>query len=90
MQYNYSHDNTGAGYLLAQFANARAFSNNIVRYNISQNDSRKGNYAGIHFWNGGSGISNTSVYNNTIYMSRPLTGTGIPLPFVFRHQRSAP
>jgi hypothetical protein len=42
MQYNYSHDNAGAGYLLAQFGTARAFGNNIVRYNISQNDSRKG------------------------------------------------
>ena len=41
MQYNYSHDNDGAGYLLAQFTYAREFTNNIVRYNISENDGRK-------------------------------------------------
>src|SRR6185369_3699922 len=38
MQYNYSHDNDGGGYLLYQFTGARAFGSNICRYNISQND----------------------------------------------------
>jgi len=71
MQYNYSHNNAGAGYLLAQFAGARAFGNNVVRYNISENDGRKGLYGAIHFWNGNgsNGIRDTEVYNNTVYMS---------------------
>jgi hypothetical protein len=78
MQYNYSHNNAGPGYLLAQFAGARAFGNNVVRYNISENDVRKGSYYGaIHIWNDdyyNGGIRGTEVYNNTIYVS-PQSGT---------------
>src|SRR6185436_921799 len=55
MQYNYSHDNDGAGYLLYQFNGARPFGNNTVRYNISQNDARQGHYAGIYI-GGGSDV----------------------------------
>lgn len=66
LQYNYSHDNDGAGYLLAQFPYARSFSNNIVRYNISQNDSRKNSTAAIYFW---GDIRHTYIYNNTVYLS---------------------
>jgi hypothetical protein len=71
VQYNYSHNNAGAGYLLAQFAGARPFGNNVVRYNISENDGRKGLYGAIHFWNGNgsNGIKDTEVYNNTVYVS---------------------
>lgn len=75
MQYNYSHDNAGAGYGLFQFSDARPFGNNVVRYNISANDGRKNNYAGIQIWNGGSGIKNTEIYNNTVYMTPAVTGT---------------
>jgi hypothetical protein len=71
MQYNYSHNNAGAGYFLAQYSGARTFANNIVRYNISENDARKGSYGAIHFWNekGSKGIKNIEVYNNTVYVS---------------------
>ncbi len=41
LQYNYSHDNYGAGYLLAQFDNAPLMKNITIRYNISENDGRK-------------------------------------------------
>jgi hypothetical protein len=69
MQYNYSHDNAGPGYGIYQFSGARAFHDNTVRYNISANDARKNNYGAIDFWNGGSGISNVNVYNNTVYVA---------------------
>lgn len=75
IQYNYSHDNDGAGYLLAQFSGARPFSNNTVRYNISQNDGRKNSYAGIQLWNGGSGVKNSEIHNNTIYIAPAATGS---------------
>jgi hypothetical protein len=75
MQYNYSHDNDGAGFLLAQFDDARPFYGNTVRYNISQNDGRKNGYGGITVWNGGSGIKNSRIYNNTVYMSPPTSGS---------------
>src|SRR6185436_14166755 len=66
MQYNYSHGNDGAGFLLAQFANAKPFSGNVVRYNISQADGRKNGYGGVHAF---GPINSTQVYNNTIFMT---------------------
>lgn len=75
MQYNYSHDNDGSGYLAAQYPGAAPFSNNTIRYNISQNDGRAHSQGGIQVWNGGSGISNLQVYNNTIYISPASTGS---------------
>lgn len=39
MQYNYSHDNQGLGYLLAQFPGAPAMHDLTVRCNISENDA---------------------------------------------------
>ena len=69
LQFNYSHDNYGAGYLIAQFPGARPFHDNVVRYNVSENDGRNGHYAGIHFWTGGSDIINTRVHNNVVFVS---------------------
>lgn len=71
MQYNYSHDNDGSGFLVCQFSGALEMQNLTVRYNISENDGRKNETAGILFWSSGSagGIQNAYVYNNTIYAS---------------------
>ncbi len=65
MQYNYSHDNDGAGYLIMEFPNGPVTSNNVVRYNISYNDSRN-NLSGIRTI---LGAKNTLIHNNTVYMS---------------------
>lgn len=63
LQYNYSHDNDGAGLFLAQFTFARKHRNNIVRYNVSYNDGKKNNYGGIEVW----GICEQSIiHNNTV------------------------
>lgn len=72
IQYNYSHDNDGPGYLLAQFAGARAFYGNVLRYNVSMNDGRKNDYGGIHLWSTGAngGITDTTFYENTIFMTQ--------------------
>jgi hypothetical protein len=69
LQYNYSHDNDGPGYLIAQYSGARTLNNNTIRYDISQNDGRKNGAAGVQLWNGGSGIKNIQIFNNTIYMT---------------------
>ena len=70
VQYNYSHDNDGPGYSVAQYSGARTpNNNNTIRYNISQNDGRRNGASGIQLWNGGSGIKNIEIFNNTIYMS---------------------
>ncbi|OME73426.1 hypothetical protein BSK65_06520 [Paenibacillus odorifer] len=69
VQYNYSHGNKG-GFML--FVDARltpgvltGSSNNVVRYNISQNDL-------THTFNFAGGVTpDTQIYNNTIFI-----GTG--------------
>ena len=75
MQYNYSHDNDAAGFLLAQYAFAPQPMKNItIRYNISENDCRKLGYGAIHVWNGEDThrISDIHIYQNTIYLDSPV------------------
>jgi hypothetical protein len=76
MQYNYSHDNDGAGYLMANYDGAPLMKNIIVRYNISENDGRKNDYGAIHISAPGShvGFQMLEIYNNTVYLTTNLTG----------------
>lgn len=82
MQYNYSHDNDGPGYLLTQIEDARPFAKNTIRYNISQNDGRKNGYAAIHLFSESGeirpdkAIYDTDIYNNTVYMSASTADRG--------------
>ena len=74
MQYNYSHDNDRAGYLICSHKNhtPHTYNNNIFRYNISVNDCQKAGSGGICFWSGSpedDPICNTQIYGNTIYSS---------------------
>jgi len=73
MQYNYSHDNDGYGYLICSYKDApHTYNNNIFRYNISVNDCQKSPAGGISFWTGSPKdhpIRNTQIYGNTIYSS---------------------
>lgn len=79
MQYNYSHDNDGAGFLVAQYAYAPAMENLTIRYNISENDGQEEGYGGITLWTSETGdyptIKNVFIYNNTIYSSASTTST---------------
>jgi len=79
MQYNYSHGNHGAGYGIYQYRTARKFRDNVIRYNISENDGIKNKYGGINIWSTSSsgGIQNTKIYNNTIIVSPQTRGAGI-------------
>ncbi|HEX8523050.1 MAG TPA: right-handed parallel beta-helix repeat-containing protein [Tepidisphaeraceae bacterium] len=72
IQYNYSHGNDGAGYLLAQYPGAKPMGNNTIRYNISQNDGRKNDFGAIHIW---ADVDNTNIYNNTIFVGPSDSGT---------------
>ncbi len=76
VQHNYSHDNDGAGYLLAQFEGARPFYGNLICNNLSVNDGRKNSYGGIHLWSTGAngGITDTRFYGNTVYMTKSIDG----------------
>ncbi|HEU0112139.1 MAG TPA: right-handed parallel beta-helix repeat-containing protein [Flavisolibacter sp.] len=71
IQYCYSHDNEGPGYALVEFGSPNVFTNNIIRYNISQNDGRKNGYGALIFYGEDNDhrISNCQVYNNTFYVN---------------------
>lgn len=72
VEYNYSHDNDGAGYLLAHAPLNDSHYGNSVRYNISQNDGRRNSYAAIEIW---GRIRSTEIYNNTVYLAPAAAGT---------------
>lgn len=85
LQYNYSHDNEGAGFALFEWGNNLPFINNIIRYNISQNDGRKNGYGGLTFWaiDTNHKLIDCEVYNNTIYVSNEKTVAGTPTALKF-------
>lgn len=95
IQYSYSHGNAGAGYLLAQFGGALSrcgpLRNNVIRYNISENDGRKGSFGGISFWGASSTdhVGANCVHNNTIYMGDvPDNGSPSCIHFLGRNARN--
>ncbi|WP_406456262.1 RICIN domain-containing protein [Streptomyces sp. NBC_00876] len=64
-QYNYSHDNEG-GFILLCNGSGSTTADNIVRYNISQNDG------GQLFDMVCARTTNTQIYNNTFYLTKPV------------------
>jgi hypothetical protein len=70
LQYNYSHSNFGCGYLICQYEGADRFADNIVRYNISQDDGLKDHDAGIFVWVGGAEMVSALVHNNTVFNTK--------------------
>lgn len=60
MQYNYSHDNDG-GFMLICNPSGGINDSGIVRYNISQSD-------GTRIFQLAGAITNTKIYNNTLYL----------------------
>lgn len=70
VQYNYSHDNFGTGYLICQYEGAGEFANNVVRYNISQDDGLMAHNSGIYVWVGGAGMKGALVHNNTVFNTK--------------------
>lgn len=66
LQYNYSHDNAGAGFLAyMNGVGSNNWQNNVIRYNISVNNSSSQNLGSFSF-NGG-GDAGSAVLNNTAY-----------------------
>jgi hypothetical protein len=70
IQYCYSHDNFGAGYLLSQ-QGSEPWNNNVLRYNISENDAWGGRLGAITYYSEESelGLEDSWVYGNTVYTS---------------------
>ncbi len=71
LQYNYSHDNDGAGYLVYAGI-GKPNSGNVVRYNISQNDCRKLGYGAIMV---AGDVNGADVYHNIVYITSPTNNT---------------
>ncbi|MDZ7639186.1 MAG: right-handed parallel beta-helix repeat-containing protein [Bryobacterales bacterium] len=67
MQYNYSHDNEGTGYLLYTYPGSiYRFENNIVRHCVSRNDGYHDHRAAIWIRNDDQGgIHNLEIHHNT-------------------------
>lgn len=76
LQYNYSHGNDGAGFLLWQDGDV-ASGSNTVRYNISVGDGRKNGYGGITL--GGASPGTTVVHNTVVSGSGTGHGPAIAL-----------
>jgi hypothetical protein len=81
VQYNYSHGNDGAGYLVWSYGGAvHPLARNVIRYNVSENDGRKHRYGGIHIGTSGGVVEDIEVYNNTVFMSAASTSAGPTAP----------
>lgn len=78
VQYSYAHGNDGAGISLVHKETTSNFTNNVVRYNVLQNNARK---IGVGELNVYGKVTNTAVYNNSIYSTNVsgVTAYGIRL-----------
>ena len=70
VQYNYSYQNEGPAIGLIQFDGASPHRDNIVRFNISENDSRKSNEGAIYIgaFSSTHGVSDAELYHNTVFL----------------------
>jgi hypothetical protein len=68
LQNNYSHDNAGPGLMVYSYPYAAyADQDSIVRFNVSENDSRHSRtYAGLYVHSYGPRMTGLRVYNNTV------------------------
>ena len=67
--------------LLVQFPGATAWSGNVVRYNVSQDDGRGNDYAGLDLWTpaGSSPLTDSLIYGNTVYVGDAAASTPVGL-----------
>jgi hypothetical protein len=74
--FNYSHDNTGAGFMDFSYDSATAGnSNNVIAFNISSNDAKTNNSA-IVLHGSAKGITGSKIYNNTVFCKSTVVGVG--------------
>jgi hypothetical protein len=66
MQYDYSHDNEGIGFLVCVCVSFYSAHNDVVRYDVSQNDGTNGQPSGLYLL-GGEPFEGLEVFNNSFY-----------------------
>jgi len=83
MQYNYSHDNDGAGFMMYQFAKgARPMVDVTARYNVSRRDGGRGGSGALQLWNDdrvGPPITGARFHDNHVTVEAK--SAGVPRAF---------
>jgi hypothetical protein len=74
IQFCYSHDNDGAGYLFMGAGENGKTTGSSVRFNVSQNDGLRNRYGGIVCY---GKLQDSSVHNNAVYFSGAADGAAI-------------
>lgn len=88
MEFNYSHDNQGWGYLLYEYGSERPFRSNVVRWCVSENDGDAGFGVGVA---GGAphGVRDVRIHQNVVVNHRGAPAVhvfeGRPREVVFRN-----
>jgi Right handed beta helix region len=67
LQYNFSHGNTGAGYLIGG-GGSTTIGGNTIKYNVSQNDGIKNAFAGIEIY---GNVYNDNIESNWLFSGAP-------------------
>ncbi|HUP12804.1 MAG TPA: right-handed parallel beta-helix repeat-containing protein, partial [Niastella sp.] len=77
IQYCYSYNNEGAGLAFFEHGSTTQFTNNAIRYNISENDARRNAHGAIMLWAQDTlnRVKNSQIYNNTIYVTPSATAS---------------
>lgn len=74
IQYCFSYQNQGSGYCMFQYWGASPWYNNVIRYNISENDGTvSDSQAGLYIWNSSDDpnqFHNCKVYGNIVYNNK--------------------
>ncbi|WP_045689412.1 right-handed parallel beta-helix repeat-containing protein [Hymenobacter sp. AT01-02] len=70
IQYCYSHDNQGMGYMMVKYPGSELMQNNLIRYCISENDDLKGGQGAIKLF-GDIGENNAILHNTIILKAVP-------------------
>lgn len=78
MQYNYSHDNAGAGFLIYGKSGSSGNANNLVRYNVSENDGRDPGSAAASGIFVCDNVDDLTIHGNTVFISAVSGNTTIP------------
>jgi Right handed beta helix region len=68
MQYDYSHGNEGIGFLVCGCVPEYAMHDDVVRYDVSQNDGANGQPSALYML-GGERLQRIDVFNNSFYSS---------------------
>lgn len=93
IEYCWSYNNHGPGYLIAEYVGAAPLRNNIIRFNVSVNDGQTNKMGAFHIWNGKEDsrlCENILVHNNLLMLGPASTGSVIEYQsggvagFVFR------